>query len=408
MAVVGEGVKRRVGALLSSLAASWSSDGQGGLTSNDPHVFSTESALIQILDSSGTLTESEFRQCATKAIRAAIKSGEPSVKRLEEEFKVAVSTLTQSRLKRFYYSTRLYVSAPFEFWLPIEVLGIRLVLSRHLSGHLRADSFFATGHGNVDPHEPDGGIYCVGEVSARSGFAALDIAAEQLSIVLGALNFWLNLHVIGGMRIGKAEVAAPLPSGGQIVLYDEAGNLDKESFSYYTHVNHRVKPISASTVDNLSKINTLISSLSRRINDNKFYCNSFRRYFESINEVDSDSQIVGLWTLAECITFSEGRKSQVIAERLAVTWSDREFVSAVCFAAGHRRNMVIHGPMRGVRLGEVADQFRVLVEQYLWRSLATNIDGVDHWEALIDLMTSGADLGQLEKALPLAKQLRGP
>jgi hypothetical protein len=407
MAIVGKGIKRRVEALLTSLATSWKLDDHGGLTSQDPEVFSTESALVQILDSSGALTGYEFESCAKRAIRNAIKCADPTVERLEKEFSREADLLTKSINRTFYFSTRLHVSAPADFWLPVEVFGIRLVLTHDLPPNLSAESYFVSGFGDVDPHEPDGGVFCVGQVAARSGFAASDIAAEQLATVLGALNFWLNLHVIGSMKIGKAEVVAPLPSGSQIVLYREDYSIEKDAFSYYTHVNHRVKSLASSSIRHLAGVNTLIKSLAaRNEDDQRFYRHVFRRYFDCTNEIDSDSQIIGLWTLAEYITFAIGGRSEAIADRLAVTWSDRDFVSAVCFAAGHRRNMVIHGPVRGVRLREVAEQFRGLVEQFVWRSLATNIEDVAHWKALIELLTDGSDIQQIERALPLAKMLR--
>lgn len=407
MGIVGKGMKRRVEALLSSLATSWKLDDHGSLTSQDPQVFSTESALVQILDSSGALTGYEFESCAKRAIRSAIKSSDPTVARLEKEFSNEADVVTKSVNRTFFFSTRLHVSAPAAFWLPVEILGVRLVLSSNLPPSFSAEPYFVSGYGDVDPHEPGSGLYCIGQVSARSGFAASDIAAEQLATVLGALNFWLNLHVIGAMKIGKAEVAAPLPSGAQIVLYGEDGEIEKGAFSYYTHVNHRVKSLASSSIRNLAGVRTLVESLAaRNADDQNFYRNVFRRYFDCTNEIDSDSQIVGLWTLAEYITFAIGGRSEAIADRLAVTWSDRDFVSAVCFAAGHRRNMVIHGPVRGVRLREVAEQFRGLVEQFVWRSLATNIEDVAHWKALIELLTNGTDLQQIERALPLARTLR--
>ena len=111
-----------------------------------------------------------------------------------------------------------------------------------------------------------------------------------------------------------------------------------------------------------------------------------------------------LWKAAEHITM--GQQAQHIANRLAITWEDKDAVSAVCFALGQRRNMTMHGHKPVPQIDSLPELFRHFLENSAWKSLSKDVKSVAHWKTIMQMSDAGIDLDLAADAVKLLKTLR--
>ena len=138
--------------------------------------------------------------------------------------------------------------------------------------------------------------------------------------------------------------------------------------------------------------------------DRAFYRAFFELYFDALCEVDSDIVVMRLWKAAEHLTM--GQKAQHIANRLAITWDDKEAVSAVCYALGQRRNWIMHNQKPAPQIDSLPELFRHFLENAAWKSLSTDVKGVAHWKAIMQMSDAEIDLDLAADAIDILKALR--
>lgn len=405
--MVPRGLRGRVQALLESLAEIWTVNDAGGLTSSDFDVHFLEPCLIQLLDFAGSgLSQHEFQLLARQAIHEVIKAGTPTADEFSAAFDRRSLEIREGRRRKYYFQSKCHFSTKSGFWLPIDVLGSKGVLSHDPPGFPSSKEFFCSGYGAVDPHKPTNGTYLLGQVSSRSEAAALDEFIEHFAVVLGTVNLWLGLGRLswGG---GQPDVMALAPHGQEVILFDQNGRQNLENISFFSTLPKRVGGLRQGHYNRLENIGRLTGLLNKRKKvDKPYYRQILKLYFDAITETDTDYQLIRLWRLAEAVTFSGASSPERVAERLAMTWDDTTVVEAVCFAAGHRRNSVVHGLQDGLRLQEVVEKLRSIVEFSIWASLGPEVVSISQWKRVLELASANEGLDLLSTALPLATKLK--
>jgi hypothetical protein len=397
-------IRVRVGAIFDELLEAWKPTADGRLQSSNWNVNFYEAALVQLLDlSSFGLPRVEAMRCAYRALRNALKSEARSLPVFEQELEAEIAAARRKRRSRFTLSTRTFIAASSAPEFEFDLWGTIARFSSDAPEDLRLHDFFLSGHGDVNPNQPEGGLYCVLPIYARSADQAAEQAADHLSEAFGALNFWLNLGTLR-WRSGPPEIRATLFPGRDMVICDSRGEMHTESVWFHLDYPQNTTRLSDSERSRIAELEKFSGPLSRvKRADQQFYRDFFRLYFEAISERDTDLRVLRLWKAAEIATFSSSASE--IARRLAATWKERELVFAVCFALGHRRNEVMHSRYPGLKLDDVPEIFRQFLEFSVWHSLSSNIDGLAHWRTILELATSNQDLTAIEQALPVAKSL---
>lgn len=407
MPAITGGLRPRIAALLSSIAETWKLTPDGQLSTSSIHIGAIEGALVQLLNPSGFgLSNAEFERVAFDSIRSILKRGENSVEELEAEIRSSALVARRVRKHRYYALSRCHFSVPAGTWIPFKLWDSYLVITDRPPGFFGLEEFFVSGYGRINPAEPFGGAFLLTTEMARTPLAASDGAFKNISLALGALNFWLNLKRYS-LHFGKQRPAGTMMPGTELVFYDKEFSQIKGIYAYYTTPFKEVRRLDGSDLDRISSINMLFSALGERGRRGRYYYeHAFQLYFDAMAETDVEVATIRLWKLAEFVTFAQGQDASVISRRLGITWDDKEVVSAVCSAVGHLRNQIVHNETSPLKVDEVLGLFRQFVEVFIWNSLSPDVNSVSHWESVVRLASSNFDLSELRRALPLAMKLK--
>lgn len=392
-------------ALLVSIVSRYTVMPDGVLASESFSNELFEGALIQLLeiDSSG-LNSTEFESCARKALNLTIKSQVSSSTAFEEQLNLQIAEFKRKKLLPFRVCSRCYFSVPQGYRLDIDLWSARLSISQQAPDGLSVEQPRVTGRAAFA--EPELGAYLTMTVYARTKSGALDRATRDIGFLLGLLNFTLNLGNLSWSSFGvEREVRAKIFPGREVFLLNEQGAADDGIWRYYmVHPSHS-KLLSSNEIARLEQRTTVIERLHRLgKGDRAFYRAFFELYFDALCEVDTDIVVMRLWKAAEHITM--GQQAQHIANRLAITWADKDAVSAVCYALGQRRNMTMHGHKPVPQIDSLPESFRHFLENSAWRSLSKGVKSVAHWKTIMEMSDAGLDLDLAADAVKLLKTLR--
>ncbi|MBX9707036.1 MAG: hypothetical protein K2X61_03785 [Caulobacteraceae bacterium] len=313
-----------------------------------------EQALLQLLSvEKSSLTAVEFEQCSHKSLRQFIKAGEGGSDAYNAKLEAEIRRYKRARTKAHQICTRSYAQFPAGFSFDIELWGTKATISSERPHYLSPDQPKLKRE-EVALSVPEAGSYLSLSVRSRSISGALDQATNDIALLLGILNFGLNHGTLTWSWFGSnRDVRAKVFPGRDVFVIDQSGQANVESWRYYTVVPKDTKWLSQKELSRFDHVKRLVSILETRSSgDRGFYQEFFRMYFDALSESDEDMIVIRLWKAAEHLTGSQS--AEEMADRLALTWSDKDVVSAVCFALGHRRNNMIHNSRSLVEVGELA------------------------------------------------------
>jgi hypothetical protein len=406
MSSVPKGLRAKVEALLASIVPQYTVTADGGLSTNDLGIMLYEGALIQLLDVGPSgLSAAEFEGCARRALRAAIRARTVSCRAFENELNEQLAEFKRKRRLLFRVCTRCHFSVPNDYQLEIDLWSAKLAISQRPPEGLSPEQPILS-NGRTALADPEFGAYLTMTVRERTKGGALDRATHEISFLLGLLNFTLNLgNLTFSLFGGERKVNAKLFPGREVFLLKSDGAADVDMWRYYVvHPTHAT-PLSDAELARLERHAKVITRLNKLPKgDRGFYRAFFALYFDALCEVDSDVVVMRLWKAAEHITM--GQKAQHIANRLAITWTDKAAVSAVCYALGQRRNWIMHNHNPAPRVEALPELFRHFLENSAWKSLSTDVKGVAHWRAIMQLSDTDIDLDLAADAVDILKALR--
>ena len=407
MSSVPKGLRAKVHALLASIVPSYKVMPDGGLASDGFGMRLYEGALIQLLDVGPSgLTSTEFEVCAWRALNATIAAQDPSCSAFEEQLDREIGEFKRKPQLPFRVCSRCHFSVPHDYRLDIELWSAKLSISSMPPEGLSHEQPKLS-NGRTAFADPEFGAYLTMTVHGRTKGGALDRATHDIGFLLGLLNFTLNLGNLRWSLFGSGErqIDAKLFPGREVLLLDDDGAADLDVWRYYmAHPTHakRLTDKELVKLDQRTKVIERLDKLQK--GDRAFYRAFFELYFDALCEVDSDIVVMRLWKAAEHLTM--GQKAQHIANRLAITWDDKEAVSAVCYALGQRRNWIMHNQKPAPQIDSLPELFRHFLENAAWKSLSTDVKGVAHWKAIMQMSDAEIDLDLAADAIDILKALR--
>lgn len=404
---VPKGLQPKADALLASIVPHYTVMADGGLGAPGFGMELYEDALLQLLDvGPSRLTPAEFELCARKALTSTIRAQIPSFKALNEHLDNEVAAFKRKRPSPFRVCSRCHFSVPRDYELELDLWSAKLLISQHPPKYLSSDQPELQ-DGRTAFADPAFGAYLTMTVYDRTKGGALDHAARDIGFLLGLLNFTLNL---GNLRISlfsanERQVEAKIFPGRELLLLKDDGTADVDRWSFYRVHPTRVQRLTSADLTKLGEHTKIVEQLNKRQKgDQEFYRAFFELYFDALCEVDSDVVVMRLWKAAEHITM--GQKAQHIANRLSITWDDKAAVSAVCYALGQRRNLMMHDHHPISRIESLPETFRHFLENSAWKSLGNDIKSVAHWKALMHMSDTDIDLDLAADAVDILKALR--
>lgn len=404
---VPKALQPRADALLASIVPYYTVMPDGGLGSPGFGMKLYEDALLQLLDAGPSrLPPAEFELCARRALTATIRGQVPSFKAFNEHLDNEVTAFRRKRPSPFRVCSRCHFSVPQDYELELDLWSARLLISQRPPKGLSLDQPELQ-DGRTAFAEPASGAYLTMTVYDRTKGGALDHATRDISFLLGLLNFTLNL---GNLRVSlfsanERQVEAKIFPGREVLLLKDDGAADVDRWSFYRVYPRRVQNLTNAELEKLAQHTKIVDQLNKRPKgDRDFYRAFFELYFDALCEVDSDVVVMRLWKAAEHITM--GQKAHHIANRLAITWDDKAAVSAVCYALGRRRNLMMHDHHPIPRIESLPETFRHFLENSAWKSLGNDIKSVAHWKALMQMSDTDIDLDLAADAVDILKALR--
>lgn len=406
MSSVPKGLRAKVEALLASIVPLYEVTEGGGLRTSSFSIRLYEGALIQLLDVAPSgLTATDFEHCAWRAVMATIKGRATSCSDFEQKLDNEIAAFKRKRRSPFRVCSRCHFSVPHDYRLEIELWGAKLTITQAPPAGLSAEQPRLL-NGRTAFADPEFGAYLTMTVYERTKSGALDRATHDISFLSGLLNFTLNLGNLSWSLVGgEREMKVKIFPGREVFLLNADGVADVDVWRYYTTYPTHAKSLSDNELKKLEQHTKIIDRLNRlKKGDRAFYRSFFELYFDALSEVDADSVVMRLWKAAEHITM--GQSAQHIANRLALTWSDREAVSAVCYALGQRRNWIMHNSKPSPQVDELPQLFRHFLENLAWKSLSSDVKGVGHWKAIMQMSDIDIDLDLAADAVSILKALR--
>jgi hypothetical protein len=395
-----------VEALLASIVPAYKVTPDGGISTSELSIRLYEGALIQLLDVDPSgLTATEFERCAWKALTETIKAQTASCSVFEKKLDKQIEEFKREKPSRFRACSRCHFSVPHDYRLDIKLWGATLTITQGPPKGLSTEQPTLP-DGRTAFAAPEFGAYLTMTVHERTKGGALDRATHRIAFLLGLLNFTLNLGSLSwSLFHSEPKFHAKLFPGREVFLLDEDGVADVESWRYYTVLPNRVETLNAKELKRLEEHTKIIDRLRKlKKGDQAFYQTFFELYFDALSELDADSVVIRLWKAAEHIT--QGQDAQHIANRLALTWSDAKAVSAVCYALGQRRNLIMHNSKPAPQIGELPQLFRHFLEEAAWKSLSKDVKSVAHWKTIMQMSGMDIDIDLASDALQILKKLR--
>lgn len=406
MSSVPKGLRPKVDALLASIVPHYTVLPDGGLGSSGFGMRLYEGALIQLLDVGPSgLTSTEFEMCAHKALHATIRAQIASCAAFDEELDKQISEFKRKACLPFHICSRCHFSVPHNYRLDMDLWSAKISISQSPPEGLSAEQP-SLSNGRTAFADPEFGAFLTMTVHERTKGGALDRASRDIGFLLGLLNFTLNLGNLTYSLIEEnRQVRAKIFPGREVFLLNDDGTANVDAWRYYMFHPTNAKKLSAGEISKLEQKSKVIDRLNQlQEGDRAFYRAFFELYFDALCEVDSDTVVTRLWKAAEHITM--GQKAQHIANRLAITWADKEAVSAVCYALGQRRNWIMHNHKPAPQIDSLPELFRHFLENSAWKSLSTDVKGVSHWKAIMQMSDTDIDLDLAADAVSILKALR--
>jgi hypothetical protein len=406
MASILKGLRTKVDTLLSSLVPLYQIEEDGSISTGDMSVELYEGALIQLLDvAESKLTAIDFEHCARRALTETIRSKCTRHTEFESNLNREIEKFKNKEFSQFQICSRCHFSAPHDFHIEVELWGAKLKITQAAPDGLSAAQPELS-NGQKALSTPEFGAYLTMTVHERTRSGALERASREISLLLGVLNFSLNLGKLTFFFFGNERtLAATIFPGREIFIIDENGITDKEVFRYYTTHPKQSKNITPGEIDKLKNHVNIIERLKNiPKNDRDFYRSFFELYFDALSELDGDAIVMRLWKAAEHLTMAQS--AQQIANRLALTWSDKEAVSAVCYALGQRRNWAMHNPKPSPRVENLPEHFRHFLEYLAWKSLSTDVKNVAHWRTIMQMSDMDIDFDLAADTIGILRALR--
>lgn len=383
-----KGSTERIEELLTTIAAGWEIDADGGFKTSDFSVILLEGALIQSI-SSDAATPIEIEKCAKRAIKALLREGSRKVERLEHLFQEEIEHLLVQPLQEFHLVTRCHfrLGAGQSFEIKIEECTARFsdAAPRYDFSEYYAGSI---GRVRLDRHSP--GAFAVLPVHARSEQAALDLGSQALDVTFGALNYALHFGSFNLMG-GAAEPLARAFPGKEIGLFSPDGKRHDDYTLFYSVAPSRVFQTEKDIPSRWERVRSLIwETRSKQL---AYYKKFWRLYFQCLADADTETRFLRLWKLAECITFTF--KAEDVCARISAPFRDRSLVYAVFESLMRRRNWIAHNANYGVHRGEVFELARDIVDRFILKSASKEFSSIDDWKAYTELGSSRYSVEQL-------------
>ncbi|MCR5878812.1 hypothetical protein [Phenylobacterium sp. J367] len=335
-----------------------------------------------------------------------IKARATSCSELEQNLSEEIASFKRKRRSPFRICSRCHFSIPHDYRLDIELWGARLTITQAPPDGGLSPEQPRLLNGRTAFADPEFGAYLTMTVYERTKSGALDRATHDIAFLLGLLNFTLNLGNLSWTLFnGERQMSVKVFPGREVFLLNADGVADVDVWRYYTTYPTTAKKLSDGELRKLEQHVKIIERLNRlKKGDRAFYRSFFELYFDALSEVDADTVVMRLWKAAEHITM--GQSAQHIANRLALTWSDKEAVSAVCYALGQRRNWIMHNTRPAPQIEELPALFRHFLENSAWKSLSPDVRGVEHWKAIMQMSDIEMDLDLAADAVSILKALR--